>query len=406
MKLAGWRACSCRYLRRASTLFDPTPEHAALRTLIAGFATKEVQPQAQEHDRLEKFNHALFRQCGELGLLGLTADPHYGGGGMDAAATCIVHEELSKADPGFCLAYLAHSLLFVNNLNVNGSPEQKDRLLSRACSGAMIGGMGMSEPGAGTDVMGMRTTAVPDGADHWVLSGSKMWITNGDINGELGDVFLVYARTGVANDPRDLSMFLVEKGTAGFTLGQRIKNKCGMRASGTAELVLDKVRVSRDNLVGERGRAMGCMMRNLEVERLALAAMSVGIAARCLEIMTKYSDERKAFGKPLHHFGQIQRHLAEAYTKYTAGRTYLYHVAGQMALDRAGQRLETDGVKLFCATMGKEVADAAVQVLGGYGYIGDYHVERLWRDSKLLEIGGGTLESQHKNMTRELLAPH
>jgi|EP00670_Eutreptiella_braarudii_P005368 isovaleryl-CoA dehydrogenase len=391
------------YSTSVGDIFNPTPDHEALRQMVSNFVVNEVEPQAQEHDRLEKFNMELFKKCGELGLLGITADGEYGGSHMDAVAACIVHEELSKSDPGFCLAYLAHSMLLVNNLNFNGSEEQKSKFLPDICSGAKIGGMCMSEPNSGTDVLAMRTLARADG-DEYVLNGSKMWITNGYVNGELGDLYLVYAKTGDLDNTRDVSMFIVEKGMPGFSLGQQINNKCGMRASGTAELVFDNVRVPKANIVGEKGNAVVCMMRNLEIERIVLAAMSVGIAARCMDVMAQYSVDRKAFGKSLSNFGQIQKHLAESYAKYTAGRTYLYKVANEMKLDQAGQRLETDGVKLFCTTMGKEVADSAIQVLGGYGYIGDYHVERLWRDSKLLEIGGGTLESQHKNMTREIVA--
>jgi len=217
---------------------------------------------------------------------------------------------------------------------------------------------------------------------------------------ELGDVYLVYAKTGETQ--KDLSMFLVEKGFEGFKLGQRIKDKCGMRGSPTAELVFEDCRVPAANLVGGEGGAMVCMMRNLEIERVVLAAMSVGIARKSVEVMNSYAKDRLAFGHSLNHFGQIQRHIAESYAEYMAGRSYLYNVSNNMALSDAGQRLDTDGVKLFCTTMGKQVADRAIQVLGGYGYCGEYNVERLWRDAKLLEIGGGTVESHHKNMVREL----
>jgi len=188
----------------------------------------------------------------------------------------------------------------------------------------------------------------------------------------------------------------------GFSLGQRLKDKCGMRASPTAELVFDGVVVPAGNLVGEEGKATLCMMRNLEIERVVLAAMAVGIGRRSLQAMNTYASERRAFGKPLRDFGQIQRHVAESYAEYMAAKTYLYHTALSLDLDQAGNRLDTDGVKLVCTTMGKNLADRAMQVLGGYGYMGEYAVERLWRDAKLLEIGGGTLESHQKNMARDL----
>lgn len=209
---------------------------------------------------------------------------------------------------------------------------------------------------------------------------------------------MVYART----EAKKVSLFLVEKGMPGFSLGQRIKNKCGMRASPTAELVFDNVRVPASNLVGEEGKATVCMMRNLEVERIGLAAMSLGIARRSVETMNRYSKERRAFGKPLTNFGQIQRYVADSYAQYMAGSSYVYDVASRLDLDHSGNRLETDAVKLFATMMGKQVADNAIQVLGGAGYIGEWQVEQLWRDAKLLEIGGGTLESHQKNIVREL----
>jgi len=381
-------------------IFSPTDDHSDLRAMLRSFVENEVEPQAADHDRREAFNRPLFNQMGELGLLGITADPDHGGSGMDAVAAVIAHEELSASDPGFALAYLAHSMLFVNNLSVNGNEEQKARFLPGSCSGALVGGMGMSEAGAGTDVMGLRSHAVRDG-DDWILNGDKMWITNGAVaDGELGDIFLVYARTGEGRN--DVSLLLVEKGMPGFKLGQVIEDKLGMRASKTAELIFEDVRLPAANLLGNEGGAVLCMMRNLELERLTLAAMSLGIARRSIEVMNRYAQERTSFGQPLNRFGQIQRHIAESYAEYMAGRSYVYACAGQLSLDSAGNRLDSDGVKLFCSTMAKNVADRAIQVLGGYGYVGEYVVERLWRDAKLLEIGGGTLEAHQKNMTRDL----
>jgi isovaleryl-CoA dehydrogenase len=382
-------------------LFTPTPEHAALRTLVRDFTDREVDPQAADADRTETFNLPLFRRLGDLGLLGITAAERFGGAGMDAVAAVIAHEELSAADPGFCLAYLAHAMLFVNNLDRNGSDAQRARWLPDACAGRTVGGMCMTEPGAGTDVLGMQTTAARDG-DHYVLNGAKMWITNGAVSDtELGDVFLVYARTGESGT-RALSLFVVERGAPGFRLGQRIKDKLGMRASTTAELLFDDCRVPVGNLLGREGDAVAHMMRNLEIERLTLAAMSLGIARRSLSVMNRYAAERRAFGRPINEFGQVQRHIAEAYAAYRAGRSYVYQVAGSLDLSASGTRIDSDGVKLFCATMAKQVADSAIQVLGGYGYVGEYRVERLWRDAKLLEIGGGTIEAHQKNIARDL----
>lgn len=385
----------------AHDIFNPTPDHLSLREMARAFAEREVDPQAAEHDRTETFNLKLFKKLGELGLLGVTVPERFGGSGLDAVAAVIAHEELSAADPGFTLAYLAHSMLFANNLAVNGDDAQRERYLPAACAGKIVCGMAMSEPNAGTDVLGMQTRAKKDG-DHYVLDGAKMWITNGCISSsELGDAFLVYARMeGAARS--ELTSFLVEKGTPGFSLGQKIEDKLGMRASPTAELVFEDARVPAANRVGEEGTAMLHMMRNLEIERVTLAAMSLGIARRSIEVMNAYAKERKSFGEPLNRYGQIQRHIAESYAEYMAGRAYTYQVAYAMDLHKPGQRLDTDGVKLFCSTMGKNVADRAIQVLGGYGYTGEYKVERLWRDAKLLEIGGGTIEAHQKNMTRDL----
>ena len=382
-------------------IFNPSAEHRALREMVRAFAEREIDPQAEAYDRTERFNIELFRRLGELGLLGITVDPRFGGAGLDAVAAVIAHEEIASADPGFALAFLAHSMLFANNLQINGNDAQRTKYLPSACAGERVCGMGMSEPGAGTDVLGMQTSAVRKG-DAYHLNGSKMWITNGAVSdSELGDAFLVYARVdGDAHN--QLSMFIVEKGFRGFSLGQKIKGKLGMRASTTAELVFEDCEVPLENLVGEEGTATVHMMRNLEIERLTLAAMSLGIARRSLEVMNRYVSERTSFGEPLREFGQIQRYIAQSYAEFMAGRTYTYHTAATMNLEAPGQRLDTDGVKLFTSTMAKDVADRAIQALGGYGYVAEYAVERLWRDAKLLEIGGGTLEAHQKNMCREL----
>ncbi len=374
-----------------------------MRELVRSFAEREVDQQAESSDREERFNLPLFRRLGDLGLLGITVEERFGGAGLDPVAAVIAHEELSAADPGFTLAYLAHSMLFANNLQVNGSDRQREKYLPDACSGTKVCGMCMSEPGAGTDVLGMQTSAAKKG-DRYVLNGAKMWITNGAVTDtELGDTFLVYAR--MEGQPRhQLSLFIVEKGFAGFQLGQKLKGKLGMRASTTAELVFEDCEVPAENLVGAEGNATLHMMRNLEIERVTLAAMSLGIARRSIEVMNRYATERTSFGQPLREFGQIQRYISQSYAEYMAGRAYTYYAASTMRLDAPGHRLDSDGVKLFTSTMGKDVADRAIQVLGGYGYVAEYAVERLWRDAKLLEIGGGTLEAHQKNMCRELRA--
>ena len=384
---------------------NPSEEHTMLREMVRDWTQEFVEPQALEYDREEKFNLPLLREMGEMGLLGISAPEEYGGAGLDATACAIVHEELSASDPGFTLAYLAHSMLFVNNLAINGTEEQKKRILPLVCSGEWIGAMAMSEPDVGTDVLGLSTTAVQQDDGTWKINGRKMWITNGclDEEGTPADVVWVYAKTGTDDKGRvQMSTFLVEAGMPGYAVGQKIYDKTGMRASNTAELVFDDCIVPAENLVGSVGESIIHMMRNLELERLTLAAMSLGIARRCLDEMNKYASERSAFNTQIRNFGQMQRYIGESWAKYRAMRAYVYDTANNMSLGKAGQRLDSDGVKLFTSTAAKEIADAAIQVMGGYGYVGEYNVERLWRDSKLLEIGGGTIESHHKNITRDL----
>jgi isovaleryl-CoA dehydrogenase len=383
---------------RRIDLFAPTPEHALLGDTLREFVSREVEPQAAEHDRTETFNHALFRQAGELGLLGITIDEMYGGAGMEAIAAVQVSEALATADPGFALSVLAHSVLFTQYIQVNGDDAQKKRVLPRAVSGEWIGGLCMTEPEVGTDVLAMRTRARREG-DVYVLDGTKTFITNGGIDEQtLGDAFVVYA---VIED-RSITAFLVERGMKGFNLGQKWKDKLGMRASMTSELLFDGVHVPIANRLGEEGAGSLAMMRNLEIERLTLAAISVGIAKRCLQVMIAYANDRKTFGVPIRQHGQIQRYIAESFSEYRAARTFLYDTARRIDLNATGQRVDADALKLFASQVGKRIADAAIQVLGGYGYMGEYVVARLWRDAKLLEIGGGTLEAHHKNLTNDL----
>jgi isovaleryl-CoA dehydrogenase len=384
---------------------NPSEEHAMLREMVRDFVKEHVEPQALVHDRDERFNLALLRSMGEMGLLGLTASEENGGAGLDSIAAVIVHEELSASDPGFALAYLAHSMLFVNNLEQNGNPIQKSRIIPLVSSGEWIGAMAMSEPDVGTDVLGLSTTATKRDDGSWVINGRKMWITNGciDDEGTPADVVWVYAKTGTNGKGRaEISTFLVEKGMPGYSVGQKIMDKTGMRASNTAELVFEDCIVPAENLVGNIGDSMIHMMRNLELERLTLAAMALGISRRSLEEMNRYATDREAFGKKIRDFGQMQRHIGESWAKYRAMRAYIYDTASNMGLGDSGHRLDSDGVKLFATTAAKEIADNAMQVMGGYGYVAEYVVERLWRDAKLLEIGGGTLESHQKNITRDL----
>ena len=362
--------------------------NSLLAQTIRSFVAKQIEPGALERDRDEHFDIPLFKALGSLGLLGITASEEYGGSSMDAEAAVIAHEEIAYSDPGLCLAYLAHAMLCVNNLVQNASETQKRRYLPKLCSGEWIGAMAMSEPDVGTDVLGMRTTAVKQG-DHYVLNGRKMWITNG----ASAHVIYSYAKTG-----SKISTFIVTPDCPGFFVGQKIKGKTGMRASETAELVFENCRVPVDNLVGAEGDSIKHMMRNLEIERLTLAAIGLGIGRRSLDIMIRYANERTAFGRPIAEFGQVQAHIANSYAEYQAARAYVYQTARSNM-----NRLDSDGVKLISAAMAKKVADSAMQVLGGNGYVAEFVAERLWRDAKLLEIGGGTLEAHQKNISADLV---
>jgi isovaleryl-CoA dehydrogenase len=282
-------------------------------------------------------------------------------------------------------------MLFVNNFFWASNDEQKKRYLAKVVSGEWIGAMGMTEPTSGTDVLGMKTFARREG-DHYVLKGRKALITNAPE----ADVFLVYATVD-----GKVTSFIVERGFPGFSTDDKTP-KMGMRASTMSEVLFDDCIVPAENLLGREGQGVTHMMRNLEIERLTLAAMSLGIADRCLDIMTRYAADRTSFGKPIAEHGQIQRYIAESYAKTEAARALVYTVAREVRHDRRN-RLGTDAAKLFAAPVGKEVADNAMQVLGGWGYCTEYKVERFYRDAKLLEIGGGTLESHQKNMTRELM---
>lgn len=371
-------------------LLDPSEEHSMLRQTVRDFVRKEVEPQAEEHDREAKLNVPLMRALGELGLHGITVPESDGGAGMDATASVIVHEELAWADPGFTLAYLAHALLFVNNFYYASNAEQRERYLSKVMSGEWIGAMGMTEPAVGTDVLGMKTVARKTDRGY-VLDGRKTFITNGPE----ASVYIIYAQLGGR-----ITTFVVERSFAGFTASDKI-SKMGMRASTMSELILEGVEVPAENLLGVEGGGVTNMMRNLEIERLGLAAMSLGMANRCLEIMTRYAVERSAFGKPIADFGQIQRHIGDSYAKTEAIRSLTYAVARTVSPTQRN-RLGTDAAKLFASTAAKEIADAAMQVLGGYGYCTEYRVEQFLRDAKLIEIGGGTIEAHQKNITRDL----
>ena len=376
-------------------LYNPTEIHQAIRDTVHQFGQAELEPQAMEYDEQEKFNEVLFRRLGsELNLFGITVDEEDGGIGLDAVAAVIVCEELSRFDPGFGLSYLAHEILFVNNFYHSANPEQRERWLEGVLNGDRIAGMAMTEPEAGTDVLGMTTVAEKKG-DTYILNGTKQFITNGTP----GEIFLVYAKLDRGAKP--VTAFVVESHYPGFSVGAKEK-KMGMRASTTTQLVFEDCEVPAHCLLGAENGAMVHMMRNLEIERVTLAAQSLGIALRCVEEMARYAvSERKAFGKPLIKFGQIQKMVADAHAETLAARALVYDAAQKISPDTR-HSLEAASAKLVATVTAERVARSAIQVLGGYGYTREYPVERLLRDAILLSIGGGTVEAMQKNIAADL----
>ncbi len=375
-----------------------TDEEKELKRVCADFAAKEIAPYAEKHDTDETFNHDAFKKMGELGLLGITADPQYGGSGLGATAATIVMEEFGKACGGLTLSYLAHAILCVNNLSANGSEEQKAKYLPKLCSGEWIGCMGMSEPGYGSDAVGMQCKATKEG-DNYSITGNKMWITNA----QYSDLVYLYTRTGEGK--KDLTTFLVEKGTPGYSVSKEI-HKMGMRGSPTGELSFDKCVVPDENRIGEEGDSTVHMMKNLELERITIAGISLGIAQACVDQSIKYAGERKQFGKNLANFQMIQKMIAEMASETEMMRRFLYTVCYEYDHGNKDNTLASM-VKLELPKRTTKIALDAIQVHGGYGYSREFPVERLMRDNKLNEIGAGTNEVMimiiAKNLLRDAL---
>jgi isovaleryl-CoA dehydrogenase len=358
-------------------------EEKELQKVCKDFAQKELAPFAEKHDHDESFNINAFKKMGELGLLGITADPKYGGAGLGAVAATIVMEEFGKACAGSTLSYLAHAILCVNNIQNNASEEQKEKYLPKLITGEWIGCMGMSEPEFGSDAVGIQTKAKKDG-DGYIINGTKMWITNA----HYADVAYVYTRTG--EDRKNLSTFIVEKGTPGFYAGKPI-HKMGMRSSPTGELVFDNAKVPANALVGREGESIYHMMKNLDIERITIAGISLGIAQACVDQCIKYSMERKQFGKNIGSFQLIQKMIAEMATETEMMRAFLYQIA--KAYDEGDRGpAQAAMVKLAIPKMTTKIALDAIQVHGGYGYSREFPLERMMRDNKLNEIGAGTNE--------------
>ncbi len=371
-----------------------TQEEKDLQKICRDFAQKELAPVAEKHDHDETFNMNAFKKMGELGVLGITADPKYGGAGMGALAATIVMEEFGKACAGSTLSYLAHSILCVNNIQNNGSEEQKMKYLPKLITGEHVGCMGMSEPEYGSDAVGIQTKAKKDG-DGYVLNGTKMWITNA----QYADVAYVYTRTG--EERKNLSTFIVEKGTPGFSVGKPI-HKMGMRSSPTGELVFENAKVGKSQLVGNEGESIYHMMKNLDIERITISGISLGIAQACVDQCIKYAGERKQFGKHIGNYQLIQKMIAEMATETEMMRAFLYNTAKQYDDGVKGPSVAAM-VKLALPKMATKIALDAIQLHGGYGYSREFPLERMMRDNKLNEIGAGTNEVMIMIIAKNLL---
>jgi isovaleryl-CoA dehydrogenase len=371
-----------------------TPEERELQNVVRDFALKELRPQAEHHDTQESFNEKAFRKLGELGLLGITADPEYGGAGLGATAATIAMEELGRQCASTTLSYLAHSILCVNNIQTNASNEQKAKYLPKLISGEHIGCMGMSEPEFGSDAVGMQTKAEKkDG--HYLINGTKMWITNA----QYSDVTYLYTRTGQKKN--DLTSFIIEKGTKGFSVGKPI-HKMGMRASPTGELIFENAMVPLENRVGKEGDSVHHMMKNLDIERITIAGISLGLARGCLEESIKYANERKQFGKTIGNFQMIQRMIADMNSQVEMMTHYLYSAC--KTYDQGDTNpLTAANIKLVIPQIATKIALDAIQLFGGYGYSREFPVERYMRDAKLMEIGAGTNEVMVLIIAKRLL---
>ncbi|WFU89843.1 isovaleryl-CoA dehydrogenase (plasmid) [Rhizobium sp. CC1099] len=372
-------------------------EIEALRESVRRFASGRIAPLAAETDRSNNFPAPLWREMGDMGLLGITADDAYGGAGLGYLAHCVAMEEISRASASVGLSYGAHSNLCVNQINRNGNDAQKSRYLPKLISGEHIGALAMSEPDAGSDVVSMKLKAEKRG-DRYLLNGNKMWITNGPD----ADLLVVYAKTDPEAGPRGITAFLVEKTFQGFATGQKL-DKLGMRGSNTCELIFRDCEVPEENVLGAIGDGVKILMSGLDYERVVLSAGPLGIMAACVDLVLPYLHERKQFGRAIGEFQLMQAKLADMYVTLNTARAYVYAVAA--ACDRGETtRKDAAGCILYAAEKATGMALEAIQALGGNGYTNDYAAGRLLRDAKLYEIGAGTSEIRRMLIGRELFA--
>jgi isovaleryl-CoA dehydrogenase len=375
--------------------FDLGETADMIRETVAGFAQREIAPRAEEIDRSNRFPRDLWPRLGELGLLGVTVEEEYGGAGLGYTEHVVAMEEISRASASVGLSYGAHSNLCVNQIRLHGTEAQQRKYLPKLISGEHVGALAMSEPGAGSDVVSMRTRAERKG-ERYVLNGTKMWITNGPE----ADTLVVYAKTDPKAGSRGITAFLIEKGMKGFRTAQKL-DKLGMRGSDTCELIFEDCEVPAENVLGQVNGGVRVLMGGLDYERLVLAGGPLGIMQACMDTVLPYVHERRQFDRPIGEFQLMQGKLADMYTTMNACRSYVYFTA--KASDRGvTTRYDAAGCLLYAAEKATWMALEAIQALGGNGYINDYPAGRLLRDAKLYEIGAGTSEIRRMLIGREL----
>jgi len=366
-----------------------------LRQSVSGFAQDRIAPRAAAIDRDNEFPRDLWPEMGALGLHGITVEEEYGGAGLGYLEHCVAMEEISRASAAVGLSYGAHSNLCVNQLSRNGNTAQKKKYLAKLISGQHVGALAMSEPGAGSDVVSMRTRADKKG-DRYILNGSKMWITNGPV----ADTLVVYAKTDRTAGARGITAFIIEKNMKGFAPAQKL-DKLGMRGSDTSELVFTDCEVPEDNVLGAVGNGVNVLMSGLDYERVVLAAGPLGIMQACMDVVIPYVHERQQFGQAIGRFQLVQAKLADMYVTMNAAKSYVYTVAKACDEGRT-TREDAAGAILYAAERATWMALEAIQCLGGNGYINDFPTGRLLRDAKLYEIGAGTSEIRRMLIGREI----
>lgn len=380
----------------ATMKFDLGEEIAALQDMVHRFAQERIKPMAAEIDQKNEFPAELWREMGELGLLGITVEEEFGGVNMGYLAHVIAVEEIARASASVSLSYGAHSNLCVNQLKLNGTPEQKAKYLPGLISGEHVGALAMSEAGAGSDVVSMKLRAEKKN-DRYVLNGTKFWITNGPD----ADTLVVYAKTDPAAGSKGMTAFIVEKTMKGFSTSKHF-DKLGMRGSNTAELIFEDVEVPFENVLGEEGKGVRVLMSGLDYERVVLSGIGTGIMAACLDEVMPYLASRKQFGQPIGNFQLMQGKIADMYTSMNSARAYVYEVA--RACDRGEvTRQDAAACVLYASEEAMKVAHQAVQSMGGMGYMNETPVGRIFRDAKLMEIGAGTSEIRRMLIGRELM---